>query len=632
MKLASLLSDHAVLQRGIPIPVWGWTKANTRVTVTLGENQAQTNAGSDGKFLVRLPPMKEGGPYTLSATGKGASEKASAKDIWIGEVWVASGQSNMEWTLDKIGNEEETAEIAKFKNLRMIKIPNRTLPGVQLDFEAVWKEADDKDSALAFSAVGAHFAKTLSENLGVKVGIIDSSWGGTIVETWTSRETLIRNPDQTARVAGYEADIFYGKFWDRADGKIKDSGTFALPADPGNEGLKKGWASEAFDDSKWDKMNLPSTWTSRGHVFSGIFWFRKTVQIPKKWAGKSISLNIGSVDKQDITYFNGKKVGATGKNFEDIFWNVPRNYKVPGSQVKAGRSVIAVRAYSFMYDGGMIGPASKMNITLEGSSEKPIDISGDWSYTIEHDFGQIIPPAQRPGPGCPNSPYMLFNNMIAPLLPYAIRGAIWYQGESNANRASEYERLLKDLVRDWRFAWGQGDFPFYNVQLANFGAASDADWPRIREAQLKLLEEPNTGVAVATDIGDSLNIHPSNKREVGRRLALWALADVHGKHVAKSGPLYSSMTIEGSTIRLRFSHVCGGLVAKGGALKLFSIADSTRKFVPAKAVIDGDTLIVSSPDVGEPLAVRYAWSNDPKEANLYSKVGLPASPFRTDTW
>lgn len=626
MKLASLFSDHAVLQREIPIPVWGWTKPNSRVAVKLGESQVRTNSGGDGKFLVRLPPMKAGGPYTLSASCSGRA--VHVKDVWVGEVWLASGQSNMEWTVERLENPAEAAEIAKAKDVRMIKIPNRAIPGVQSDVDAAWSVADEAN-APCFSAVGAYFAKMLSESLGVKVGVINSSWGGTIAEAWTSREMLVRNPILAARLASYESYVFTPEFWDKADGKGKAEAS-SLPADPGNEGQRKGWPSERFDDSSWDRMSLPATWTSKGHKFSGVFWFRKTIQVPKSWAGKDLVLNLGAVDKQDISYFNGKKVGATGKGFDESVWNLCRSYKIPGKLVKAGRNVIAVRAYSFLFDGGLIGPAPKMNVALDGSSEKPLSIAGDWSFAIERNFGLITPPPVRSGPGVPNTPSMLYNNMIAPLIPYAIRGAIWYQGESNSVRPSEYERILKDLVRDWRFAWGQGDFPFYAVQLANYNAGSIEDWPPIREAQLKLLSEPNTGLAVAIDIGEGGDVHPKNKREVGRRLALWALSDVFGKPGAKSGPLYKSMIVEGPAIRLRFDHVCGGLVAKGKALNCFVIAGADRKFVPAKAVIDGESILVSSPEVKEPHAVRYAWHCNPEGANLYNKAGLPASPFRTD--
>jgi len=631
MKLASLFSDRAILQRETPIPVWGWTRPGAKVSASLGGNEAQGLAGADGKFFLRLPSMKAGGPYELSVkTLDGAPESASAKDVWIGEVWLASGQSNMEWTVSQLGNDAEAMELGACKSIRMVKIPNTTFAGRQSDVNATWEEANP-DSISSFSAIGAHFAKCLAESLGVKVGVINSSWGGTIIEAWISRETLVRNPEQADRIARYEADVFSKAYWNARDGQEPGEPS-PLPADPGNKGLESGWASPSCDDSAWNAMKLPGAWTSQGHKHSGVLWFRKSVQIPAAWAGKDLELGIGAVDKHDITYFNGEQVGATGAGFDESVWNKTRVYKIPGRLVKAGSCVVAVRAYSFIYDGGLIGPASRMRLSLEGSKEGAISLQGEWRYAVERNFGVVQPPPKKPGPGEPNSPYMLFDNMIAPLAPYALRGAIWYQGESNTDKPMEYERLLKDMVRDWRFAWGQSSFSFYNVQLANFGAGPDRDWPRVREAQTKLLSEPETGVAVAIDIGESIDIHPKNKREVGRRLSLWALADIHGKHVAKSGPLFKSVSIEGSKLRVRFSHSCGGLVAKGGELKCFQIAGEARCFVPAEAAIDGEELLVSSPEVKAPVAVRYAWSNDPEGANLSNKAGLPASPFRSDAW
>ena len=635
MKLASVFSDHAILQREAPIPIWGWTAPKANVEVKLGKQISKGVAGIDGKFLVRLPPMKASGPFTLEVSSDG--EKTIKRDIWIGEVWLASGQSNMQFTVNEMSKPDEAEELGKSKDIRMINIPNSTYGGGrQADLideqsrpSASWIPAT-KDSVLQFSAVGAHFAKFLADSLGVKVGIINSSWGGTIIEAWTSRETLVRNPTQKDIISNYEDNLFNRVIKEK---KLKPGDLGYLPSDPGNDGVEKGWANVNFDDSKWGKMNLPSGWTRHGFNFSGVFWFRKTVIIPKSWVGKDIELSIGAVDKTDISYFNGEQIGATGSGFDESVWNIPRKYKVPGKLVKAGRNVIAVRAYSFKYDGGMIGSEQAMSIAPVTDRHEAIKISGEWKYEIERNFGIVLPETGKLGPGNPNTPYMLFDNMIAPLLPYAIRGAIWYQGCSNADKSSEYERLLRDMIRDWRHSWGQGEFPFYIVQLANFLANKGNDgWMGIRDAQLKAISEPNTGLAVAIDIGDSLDIHPKNKREVGRRLSLWALNGAYGKHVEPSGPLYESLTVKGNSLVLRFSHIGGGLVAKGGELKTFSIAGGTRKFVPAKALIDGETVVVSSPEVKTPIAVRYAWAEDPLDANLYNKAGLPASPFRTDTW
>ena len=347
-------------------------------------------------------------------------------------------------------------------------------------------------------------------------------------------------------------------------------------------------------------------------------------------------LDIGAVDKQDITYFNGEQVGATGKGFEQEHWNVHRSYQIPGRLVRPGRNVIAVRAYSFVFAGGLIGPSAAMQIARVAGSGTSIPLSGAWRFQVEHDFGLVVPPVAVPGEGSSNSPHMLFDNMILPLLPYGIRGAIWYQGESNADAADKYRHLMVEMIRCWRHAWGQGDFPFIQVQLANYMAPApfqpQSEWALLREAQFQATREPGVGMAVAIDIGEANDIHPKNKRDVGHRLSQWALAETYGRQIVPSGPLYSRMTIEGDRIRIYFDAAEGGLVAKSGALNTFVIAGEDRRFVEAVAVIDGATVVVRSGKVPEPMAVRYAWADNPEGCNLTNAEGLPASPFRTDTW
>ena len=626
MKLASLFSDHAVLQREISVPVWGWTRPLAPVTVTLGSFKAQSLSAADGRFLVRLPPMKAGGPYTLEVSSPGSGEKVIARDVWVGEVWLASGQSNMEFTFGTLRDANAAGAKTDIPGVRMANVAHVAHATRESEATLVWEVAGPK-ATNGFSAVAFYFAKELHAALGIAVGIVNSSWGGTYIEAWTSRETLIRNDDVAAVIARYEATSHSPYFWAQRDKPLEQS---PLPADKGNEGLGQGWAKEGFDDSSWATMKIPGTWNSQGHRYSGILWFRKTIEVPQAWAGKDLVLNLGAADKQDITYFNGVQVGATGTGFEDVYWNKQRTYTIPGRLVKAGRSVIAVRVYSFIYDGGMIGPVSAMNLAPRGMEEMAVPLAGAWRYSVEQNFGVITPPPAIPGPGNANSPYTLFDSMIAPLIPYALRGAIWYQGESNAGAPQKYRRLMTEMIRDWRQVWGQGDFPFLMVQLANFNTTDN--WPLLREAQLQSLCEPNTGMAVAIDIGDALDIHPTNKLDVGKRLAAWALTQTYGKDGVPSGPLYSAMVVEGDRIRLRFAHIGGGLRAREGALRSFIIAGENRKFVPAEAVIEGDTIVVSSPKVIAPVAVRYAWENNPEGCNLYNAAGLPASPFRTDTW
>lgn len=640
--LAGLFSDHAVLQRNIMVPVWGWATPFAPVTATLGAAAAQTLAGEDGKFLLRLPALPAGGPFELTVEAPAQKQKIVRTDIWVGEVWLASGQSNMEWSLAQTQQENDPA--LRTGEVRMAYIPHNAFAGRQSRIETKWEVGDTEQNLTSFSAVGYFFARRLSEELGVKVGIINSSWGGTIVEAWTSRESLARNPDTAPWLARYENTTHGLPYWKERNQPAESAKASPYPADPGNTALAKGWASAELDDTAWPEMKIPSPWTAQGHKKSGVFWFRKTVEIPADWAGKELTLNIGAVDKQDITYFNGEQVGALGSGFEECFWNRPRVYTVPGHLVKAGKNVITVRAYSFAYDGGLIGPANRMKLVLEGC-EQSVSLPGTWKYQIEHDFGLVsVSNAMQtpPGPGMPNSPGILFDNMIAPLLPYAIRGAIWYQGESNANdsfavNCDRYCEAIRTLMRDWHFYWGQGDFPFLQVQLANYmmlQAYQDGSlWARLRDSQLRSLAEPNAGMAVIIDAGEGDNIHPADKVTVGRRLAQWALAKTYGKHFIASGPLYAGMTIEGDAIRVRFDYVGSGLVAKdGGALKTFVIAGQDKVFHEATAQIDGGYVVVRSPDVPAPLAVRYAWADNPEGCNLYNAAGLPASPFRTDGW
>lgn len=624
IKLSPLFTDHAVLQREIPVPVWGWAPPRVVVDVSLGAYSAATKSGHDGRFRADLPPMPAGGPYELKVSCAGHT--VIVRDVCVGEVWLSSGQSNMEWTVGACGVTEPD-----IPGVRMITVNQSAIVGQRSDFIGEWRKATSVNTQ-TFSAVALYFARRLNAELGLTVGIVNSSWGGTLAEAWTSRETLARNPDYAPWMHRYHATINTPEYWHGSAAPKPDP----YPADPGNTGVSAGWAGPDFDDHAWPEMVLPTTWQAKGHNYSGIFWFRKTVDIPAGWAGQDILLDIGAVDKQDITYFNGEKVGETGHGFEQEFWNVNRSYRVPGRLVRPGRNVIAVRAFSFIYAGGMIGPASEMEVSLASDTGASLPLSGSWRFQVEHNLGLVVPPMAVPGEGCANSPHTLFDNMIMPLLPYGIRGAIWYQGESNANAPDKYRHLIVEMIRCWRHAWGQGEFPFIQVQLANYMDAalfqSHSEWALLREAQFQATAEPGVGMAVAIDIGEAGDIHPKNKRDVGHRLAQWALAKTYARPVVPAGPAYSRMTIEGDRIRLYFDHADGGLVARGGALKTFFIAGMERRFVEAEAVIEGSTVVVRSNNVVEPMAVRYAWANNPDGCNLYNVEGLPASPFRTDTW
>ena len=548
----------------------------------------------------------------------------------VGEVWLASGQSNMQWSLSACGEQGRAAVAAADRpGVRMFTVANRALLGRQSDVEGRWEVASPA-TAGAFSAVAHHFASKLHEALGVPVGILNASWGGTIVEAWTSREALVQNEDTRAWTELYEATVASPAYWAAGEGQPPP-----YPADPGNSGEAQGWAEPDAAEQSWAEIDLPRPWQAAGHAFSGVFWFRRAVHIPERWRGRDLVVGVGAVDKHDVTYFNGQRVGSTGRGLEEEHWNQPRVYRVPGHLVVPGPAVIAVRAFSFVHQGGLLGPASAMSVAPVDDANDTIALAGDWRYRIEHDLGFVEPPTQRWGPGNPNSPYMLFDNMISPLAPYALAGAVWYQGESNIGNASQYRGMLTALIRDWRRTWGQGDFAFIQVQLANHSAPDiyqhHSGWALLRDAQRRVLSEPRTGMAVAIDVGDALDIHPHNKQDVGNRLAQWALAIDYGRRGVASGPLYRAMTIEPGAIRIHFDHVGSGLTTRDGrAPSHFVVAGRDQRFRPASATIDGATVVVTSPDVPQPLAVRYAWADNPDGCNLINHEGLPASPFRTD--
>jgi sialate O-acetylesterase len=381
-------------------------------------------------------------------------------------------------------------------------------------------------------------------------------------------------------------------------------------------------------------MDLPKQFETAGLLIDGAVWFRKELDLPASWAGKDLVLNLPPIDDLDTTYFNGTKVGATGRETPNSYM-VPRKYVVPGSLVRAGRNVIAVRVFDSAGEGGF-SRGGAMSIGPAGA--EAIALGGVWDYKVEQALEPKHPDwGSRPeavGVSNQNNPSVLYNAMIAPLVMFAIRGVIWYQGESNAGRAHQYRTLFPTMIRDWRSAWG-ANFPFYFVQLANWHAhkaePDESDWAELREAQMMTLREPQTGMAVTIDIGDENDIHPRNKLDVGRRLAAWALAGQYNQKVIPSGPLFESYIVKGNEVRIRFKYADGLKTIDGGPVKGFALAGEDHKFVWADARIEGETVIVSSPKISKPVAVRYGWADNPI-ANLYNKAGLPASPFRTDDW
>lgn len=633
LKLPAIFGDHMVLQCNMPVPIWGWAQPNEEVAVILkGRKPIVTKANEQGRWMVKLPPQPAGGPYELTIRTR--KETIRFKDVLFGEVWICSGQSNMEWPVAWAQNAKQEIATANFPQIRFFVVEKSIALEPQTDCKGKWVVCSPETIG-GFSAVGYFFGREIHQRLKVPVGLIGTYWGGTPAEAWTDLKALESDPDFKPILERLPRDQeTLKRLQEQYERSLAEWNQKVILKDPGNKGEGMGWAKPDFDDSDWATMELPRI-LERSMNIDGAVWFRKVVNIPESWVGKDLVLSLGPIDDHDITYFNGERIGSTGPETPSS-WTVPRRYKVPGRLVKPGANLIAVRVFDQLEYGGFTGLPDQMRLELAEGKTEPISLAGVWKFKIEfaRDASKLPP---RPQPPINNwTPTGLFNAMVAPLIPYAIRGVIWYQGESNVGRAYQYRKLFPALINSWRKAWGQGDFPFLFVQLANYlgrrPEPTESAWAELREAQLLTLKTvPKTGMAVAIDIGEADDIHPRNKQDVGKRLALAALAIAYGQKIVYSGPIYRSMKIEGNRIRLFFDHVGSGLIARGERLVGFAIAGKDRKFVWANAKIEGNTVVVWSEQVPEPVAVRYAWADNP-DCNLYNKEGLPASPFRTDDW
>ena len=622
-----LFTDNMVVQRDRRVPVWGWTEPGHRVTVRFHDKKTTVRADAQGKWRARLGPFKAGGPFVLEIEGP---QTVTLTNVLVGDVWICSGQSNMEMGIG--GVNEAAAKIAQadFPRIRLYTVPKRVASTPQETVTSgQWQACHPVTVAAGgwggFSAVGYFFGRDLYRQVQVPIGLIHTSWGGTVAEAWTSAEALQKmedfrpSLDQLVQMTTNQKDK--GVTLERL---MSD---WYAQNDPGSAS-GPGWAASDFGASDWQTMTLPQNWEQAGLPdFDGVVWFRREVDLPVGWAGQEARLRLGPIDDRDTTWVNGVKVGA----MDD--WSAARTYRIPAGVLKAGRNVIVVRVLDTGGGGGIYGKPEEMRLELAGATD-PVPLAGAWRYRDSVSLAKAKPVPQTLENN-PNVVTVLYNGMIAPLVPFAIKGAIWYQGESNAGRARQYRTLLPTMIADWRSRFGVGDFPFFIVQLANFMEAKpepgESVWAELREAQLLTsLRVPKTGLAVAIDIGDAADIHPKNKQEVGRRLALAAEAIAYGKKLEYSGPVYRTMVKVGNRLRLRFDHARGGLVAKGGEpLKGFAVAGADGKFVWAQAAIEGDAVVVSSPQVQVPVAVRYGWADNPV-CNLYNQAGLPASPFRTD--
>lgn len=633
VQLLPLFSDNMVLQQKSQAPIWGKSGANKAVKITTSWDNKTYNitADANGDWKTTMSTPQAGGPYKITIYD---GKNVILQNVMIGEVWICSGQSNMEMQVEgwgKITNYEQEKAAANYSNIRFLQVEKATSPVPMDDITVAangWQVCSPETVA-DFSAVGYFFGRDIHTSQNVPIGLINTSWGGTIIETWTSGESLTTMPDYKDEIVSVsklpttkeDREKFFlanVEIW-------KDKIT---QIDKGFEGKEPVWTSLDMNDGSWEQMKVPGLMQEQGlKGFNGIVWFRKVIDIPAKWEGKELTLNLGAVDDNDFTYFNGVQIGHTEG------WMENRSYKIPAKLVKRGKAVVSVRVMDTGGSGGIWG--SPENVYIQRTASDRQLLAGEWKYKVSLDI-KDIPNMPVNLSGEPNVPTFLFNAMLKPLIPYDIKGAIWYQGESNAGEAYQYRELMPLMITDWRKQWGY-DFPFYMVQLASFTQIQtqpvESTWAELREAQTRTaMTLANTGMAVAIDIGEELDIHPKNKQDVGKRLALAARAQTYGEKIPYSGPVYHRYKVEGNKIRIFFLNTDNGLKTKNNEpLKGFTIAGLDHKFYWADAVINGNTIVVSSPEVDFPVAVRYAWADYPI-CNLYNGADLPASPFRTDDW
>lgn len=628
LRLNGLFRDHAVVQRGVRTPVWGdGAKPYALVTARLGAVRGTTRAASDGSFMFRLSAQEAGGPYVLEIEDE-SGRTARAEDVYVGEVWLASGQSNMEFRMRSCEPGPEPGDHPLIRQF-VTKIEGAAAP--LGDVRGEWRVATESVIP-ELGAVGYFFAERIArEHPGVAVGVILSALGGTSILSWSSRETLMGTESGRAALERYERDAADTNVWATVPQPVVDLGPEASE--------RRGWARPDFDDSAWRDIELPNYMNVPacfGRAFNGAVWARRTVEIPKRWEGRELLLLGGRVDKHDVTYFNGVKVGASGFGFDEHFCMILRRYRIPRTLVKAGRATLAIRAWSHLHGLGIHGKPEDLALAPADDPTDVLPLAGTWKGTIERDLGKVVFGGAAL-PGNTGAPHALWDSALAPLVPYAIRGFLWYQGGNDKGNRDQYRAWQTAMVRDWRRAWGQGDLPFGLVLQAGYGARSGVCTAacaraELRDAQIGTADDlPRVGIVSSVDVGCVDDAHPKNKRAVGDRLAQWALREAYGRKTDGESPRLKSVVREGSALRVSFRNASGGLRTVAGTsseVGCLALAGADGVWRPAKGRIDGETLVVTASDVSDPVSVRYAWTDFPDEtANLENMEGLPGLPF-----
>ncbi len=625
--VSAIISDHMVLQKSKHARLWGKADPDETVKVSLASLSAQVVTAANGRWQVELDTSGiDQGPFDLIIEGK---NKLLITDVLIGDVWLCSGQSNMEFSLGADANAHEEIPQSANPKLRHFNLANHASPKLEEDCQGAWEVATPT-TVSRFSAVGYYFGKEIQKGANLPVGILLSAWGGTQIEGWTSAEGFAKLPELSAgREKRLAALVDYGK-------KIDDFAIAYRKWETQFSRQDQGAAATVSDlnapDSEWKQVTFPGKVSVAGFPDTGTIWLKRKIIVPPAAVGKAVKIDLGVPHDFESIYWNGEKTGET--TLESLpKMTAAHHYEIPSRLVKSGENILAVRLFNATGNSGIL---EKMTITFAPPSGR-LSLIGPWQAKLESELPPLTEEARKAMPSFPTAPIpiqynpsFLYNGMIHPILPFAIQGAVWYQGEGNANRAFQYQKELPNLIQDWREHWGY-EFPFYFCQLPNFIAPTKNTWAELREAQSMALSVPNTGQAVLIDLGDPNNIHPRNKKEVGFRMALVALAKTYKKEIPYSGPVFESMKVEGDKIRVTLQFTESGLITKpaNSTLEGFVICGENHQWVPAEAKIDGSTVLVSSPTVPNPIALRYGWADNPT-CNLYNGAGFPTAPFRTD--
>lgn len=601
-------SDHMVLQRDAKIPVWGFAEPNEKVTVTFKNQQKTAVTDASGNWKVILNEEKFGGPFEMKISG---SNEIVLKNILIGDVWLCSGQSNMEWNLARVDGFQDELIQQNFPLIRHLKVERaiNTLPQKNIA-PTEWKIANASTIG-DFSGVAYFFAKKMYSETKIPIGLINSSWGGTNVETWIPRngfENSVDFRDMISKMPKISLDSLT-KF----STALKIAGLQKKHQINTLDFNETFYLKNDFDDTKLPEIYQPKRWEDQGFEgLDGIVWLRKKVILTQEDLGGNATLFLSQIDDEDITYFNGIQIGTNNS------YDAERVYSIPQNLLKVGENIIVVKITDNGSGGGIWGEPEKLKLVTEKSS---IPLTGNWKITVEKIFNKINEN---------EFPSLAYNAMIAPLIPFQLKGILWYQGESNAERAAEYNKSFPLLINSWREKFGE-HLPFYYVQLATFETPGNSNegsaWAELREAQTNTLKLQNTGMVVTADIGNPKDIHPGNKKSVGERLANLALNN------GQVSPVFNDFKIQKNKISVGFKPSVNLKTSDNSAeVKGFEIAGNDRIFYPATAKIFKNRVVVISDKVKNPVAVRFGWKGDASENNLVTENNLPVSPFRTDNF